>query len=588
MSSSSHALQRTIICALFFLITSIRTWGTEIIPLSEIKKGMVGEWKTVVEGNELKTFTLEVLGIQENFAGPRQPVIICKALDAEHITSGPVAGMSGSPVYFDGKLAGAYAYGYLWPKEQALIGVTPIEKMLEVWDIKPTPGETTASYSSQENIRIEATNLPAMQEGLFSSEYLRTLPAPLSFSGISQKTLAAFSAEFEKLGCTIQMNGSDHASSSTEATHPMEPGYPVAGVLMQGDFSVSGVGTITWKEGDRLLGFGHPFMQAGDIAMPMAGAEIITIVQNQRSSFKLSNTGPVVGTITQDRLTAIAGVLGEAPRMIPLQIQITDETTETYRAEIFNHRSYSPIMNAIALLEVLGSTLQVQEKGTLTLDYELQIDDHPAISYRQFISGYDQAQAAAVSFQRELSLIWNNPFKSPTTAAVNISITRTPAIRQAMLEEVRLSRQQLSANDPLSITLTLNQFQDKPFEQKHELTIPADAAGRNITLTICDARRAARILEQNRSIESFSDLLTRISENLPNNVIHIFLTTPSSGLAIEGEVLTDLPPSMITLLGQKTSFSKSKTVSDKIIYHQTIPLSSFYQGSFSKTFSIEP
>lgn len=573
--------QRTLFGALFFLLCIFSINANEIIPLSEIKKGMIGEWRTVVEGNELKTFRLEVLGIQPNFAGPRQAVIICKALDEEHIRSGPVAGMSGSPVYFNGKLAGAYAYGYLWPKDQAIIGITPIEKMLEVLEYRnepESPIEVATSTASQSVEDIASTPLV---------NNLKKLPTPLSFSGISQDTLTSFQDQFDQFSWypQISTNDSNRSEQSSNIEYILEPGYPIATVLMQGDFNAASVGTITWRENDYILGYGHPFNGDGTVSYPMAGAEIITIIQAAQKSFKLSNTGPVIGTVTQDRLTAIGGIIGKAPKMIPLEIALDEEV---YQAQIINHPQYTPMMSAIALMEVLGSTLNKSKESTFFIEYKISIDDYPPITYQRFISGINQSKSTAISFLKQVSPLWNNRFKQPEKASITIEIQKKNSLELIRLNRVRFDRSIFKSNEPLHLILQMEKYQETDFTLSHQLTLPNSSQEKNLTLTICDSRKAALIQKkQNSSPREYNDLLQNLSAIPPSNRIHIFLTEESPGVLLEGTALSNLPPSMLQLLSSSVS-NKHTPLHSSVLYHGTIEIDEVFKGSFSQKITLLP
>ncbi|HEV2320167.1 MAG TPA: hypothetical protein VGV18_10485, partial [Verrucomicrobiae bacterium] len=317
----------TLALALSFAVLARANGSTPIMPLADIKPGMKGEWHTVVSGTRIDSFPMQVVGVANNFIGPGRPVIICEGLDATNKLTGPVAGMSGSPVYVDGKLLGAYAYGFVFPHDQDLFGVTPIEEMLEVEKYPPAANPwgngLMAGAAAPGNPQwlaapVAGANVPPLTE---MQSVFKPLPTPLFVSGISQRTLQMFGPELNKLG--LQLMQAPSGSADPVANTNLEPGAAVSGVLMSGDFDFAGTGTVTWRDGNRILAFGHPFMQSGPTEMPMATAEILTVVSSIEESFKLLNVGQVVGTIYQDRLTGIAGEVGRMPRTTHVQIDLT-------------------------------------------------------------------------------------------------------------------------------------------------------------------------------------------------------------------------------------------------------------------------
>ena len=373
-----------------------------IMPLSEIKPGMTGEWHTVVSGSRVDSFPMEVVGIVENFIGPQRPVIICKALDATNKLTGPVAGMSGSPVFINGKLIGAYAYGWTWPKDQALIGVTPIEiharsgdQLSARWH-KPKGTNSLASRNPAEAgadpqwLVAPAAAWPDLPAPATLQSAMKPLPTPLFVSGISERTLRKFSSRLSALGLDVMQAPSGRAH---DIDNDPKPGQPLAGVLMSGDFHFAGTGTVTWRHGNRILAFGHPFLQSGPAEMPMASAEILTVVQSVARSFKLSNTGPVIGTIYQDRLTAIAGEIGRKPNTTHFEAHLDAPGGKTrfFQGELFQNQMLSPIISAISLLESLYDTMESEEQQTIYLDTTLEIPGHEPVRLADAASGEDGA-----------------------------------------------------------------------------------------------------------------------------------------------------------------------------------------------------
>ena len=369
------------------LITARAADDPAIMPLADIKPGMFGEWHTTVAGSRVDSFPMQVVGIAENFIGPQRPVIICKALDATNKLTGPVAGMSGSPVFIGGKLIGAYAYGFTWPKEQALIGVTPIESMLEVENNYPPaahPAGTngvarTESGGDPEWLVAPAGDAVSLPAPATLQSVMKPLPTPLFVSGISARVLQKFSARLSALGLDVMQAPSGRASHDID--NDPKPGQPLAGVLMSGDFQLAGTGTVTWRKGNRILAFGHPFMQAGPSDMPMASAEILTVVQSVSRSFKLSNTGPIIGTIYQDRLTAIAGEIGRKPATTHFEVHLEAPGGKTrfFQGELFQNQTMSPQIAAMSLLESIYSTMETADQQTIYLESEMEIPGHAPV-----------------------------------------------------------------------------------------------------------------------------------------------------------------------------------------------------------------
>jgi len=416
------------ILALLYPAAAPAADDTPIMPLSEIKPGMLGEWHTTVSGSRVDSFPMQVVGIAENFIGPQRPVIVCQALDATNRLTGPVAGMSGSPVFIDGKLIGAYAYGFLWPKDQALFGVTPVEFMLEVETnyppAAPSPG-TNGLARPESGAAPQWLAAPAAGANLPSPALLqsamRPLPTPLFVSGVSERTLQKFSARLTALGLDVMQAPSGRASHDID--NDPKPGQPLAGVLMSGDFDIAGTGTVTWRKGNRILAFGHPLLQNGPEEVPMASAEILTVVQSVQRSFKLSNTGPIIGTIYQDRLTAIAGEIGRKPNTthFEMQLEAPGGKQRHFQGEMFQNQTLTPTISAIALLESIYDTEELEEQQTMFVDTTMEIDGHKPVRLSEAASGEDAGDFLAMRQLELYESLLGNPCEFPNVKSLTFA-----------------------------------------------------------------------------------------------------------------------------------------------------------------------
>ncbi|MFP4541386.1 MAG: hypothetical protein ACLFR7_07125 [Opitutales bacterium] len=526
---------------------------SEIYPLAEVRVGQEGVWRTVVEGEEIREFNLRILGVVEHFAGPGQPVIMAEALDPEHILSGPVAGMSGSPVYIDGRIVGAYAYGYLWPKEQAVIGITPIERMLEIFDLpEAAPEREVASVGGRSRPFVKAAS---SADGPGQAR-LEAVPAPLMLGGFSERTIAAFRDELVALG----FSPSASPQGSAEAIElNLRPGAPVAGVLMQGDFSAAATGTITWTDGQRLLAFGHPFMQAGPIELPLAGADVITVVRNLRSSFKLSNIGPPAGRLYQDRLTGIAGELGEVPRMTSLQLAVQPNAREpvNYEAELWPHPEYLPLLTAMSVLQSTSESIFAEAEQSMRLAGRIQLAGGEELAWETRSTGAQAGLQLALDTYARLGEVINNPFEPLAVTSVEMSLEAVSGVASTVLRQVQVGDARPRPGSLLPVTLHLQDYRGIDHRLELEVPIPDDlASGQEIELVITDAAGANEVLAASRrSANDVRDLLARWREQRPEGYVYAFLTAAENAPEVDGQSLPGLPPSIAaTLSGEATDF----------------------------------
>ena len=567
---------RFIILSLALALWSQLAIAYELMPVEEVKPGMEGEWRTVIAGTEVETFPLRVIGIAEHFVGPNQPVIICEAIDEKNVLSGPVAGMSGSPVFIDGKLVGAYAYGYTWPKEQAIIGVTPIHSMLPVLEDKG--GEVATSGSANPYWKsVEPTSRSRLGE---YKTVLQPLPAPLIAAGISDHTLNAFQDELDALGIQV-MNGPG-GSSGNELSGIIEAGSAVSAILMQGDFNFGATGTVTHIEGDQLLAFGHPFFQWGNVEMPLAQAEILTIVRSLPSSFKLSNMGGVVGRVYQDRLTGIAAELGPVSPMTDYSVSVTypDFEDKSFSAKLFRHPRLSPVIGAMATMEALRGGLEYSEEQTLRVKTRLIIEGFDPIEVTDIFAGTGVDSASAFQQMAIHQLISDNTFDSPPIESIEVEIDASPVTEITYLEAVYLHQDEAQSGDTVNLTLQMKNHQGDRFSKEVAFKLPEEVRKERVEILVADAIAVDKVeYEGFYTASAFEHILERISELKSRDNIYIKLLRRSPGISLEGQHLTGLPPSVLTLLKNAKGLKIDKDMLRQSGFEMSIPVDSEFRGS---------
>lgn len=569
---------------LLALIPQLLLSAEDIFPLKDIRRGQIGEWHTVVAGTKIESFKLQVLGVQKNFAGPRRPVIICQALDERNKLSGPVAGMSGSPVYIEGKLVGAYAYGFMMAKEQAIIGVTPIEQMLEVVNNYEAELPNTTATQSSPSAPAEETSHQPLSEKV--APFLQPLPTPLFISGFSEETLKHFAPELEQSGLQIMAAPSaGETNSDNPIDPPLVPGAPVAGVFMDGDFSIAGVGTITWREGDKLLGFGHPFLQDGAVAIPMAGAEVLTVIQSISRSFKLSNVGKVKGTIYQDRLTAIAGEIGmETPRTeLSIRIQPADAPSYTLKSNIIHQPRMSPNFVAMAMTESLFDSMNTESEQSFKIQTKLHIPNYEPLIYEDTGSGRSAILQAAFALRSAYSQIINNPYETPRIPKVEIDIQIRNSEDYSVLKKISLRTTDRPRGEQIAkLGLELAHHKKEPETRILEIPIPEGHSGERLVLWIGDARSADKIdLPSKGDITSLDDIIARLRVRRDSGNLHIKFLKSTRGLNLHGALLPELPPSVYEIYNSDTRGEIINTINTKTIWETQIPVEGEFQGSYS-------
>lgn len=578
---------------------------TPMMSLSEVRAGMEGHWRTVVSGTDIREYPLEVIGVAENFVGPGRSLIICQAIDAENILSGPVAGMSGSPVFIDGKLVGAYAYGFTWSKEQAIIGVTPIADMLELFERfseEDERGSRGSRFPDRAELEQEENGalVPGLAEVLPSEaggyvgmpprdilrSYLQPLPTALNISGISPGVLAQFEGQFRALGMEPALV--PMGRTSREIDTDLQPGSAVAGVLLDGDFNMAGTGTVTYRDGDRILAFGHPFFGMGSTELPMAAAEVMTVIRSVQSSFKLSNTGPIIGSIYQDRLSAIAGRIGREAPVIRFTLNVENETGfhRTYKGNLFEHPQMSPLISAMALAESLTQTMEASSQQTFFLRSTWDIEGYEPIVQEDVSTGPNSPLQVATQHLGLYNKIANNFFAAPKVRSVTYDISFRNEWLISQIESAFVDRRRVKGGETVTVDVVLRTYHGERRVEKIEVPIPAHLRSEKLVLFLGDAA-SARIYDPDYRAQatSLGQVLEAAGRHRGRQALYVKLLRHSSGLTVEGQGLPNLLPSVAASLSSPQSQIRTAGIPYSLLWETEIPVNGELQGR--KTFQIE-
>ncbi|GHB96983.1 hypothetical protein [Cerasicoccus arenae] len=567
---------------------------TAILPLSEIKPGMTGTWRTVVSGNEIEEFNLKILGVSQNFAGPNSPVIIAEALDASQILSGPVGGMSGSPCYIDGELIGAYAYGYLWPKEQAIIGITPIEEMLKVFekgrpDIHAAGGGTPDGSSGAMligDLPRPSKRFQAVGETKFGQTSSRAMtdlkpaPTPLLAAGVSAQTIEAFRPYAQAMN--LELMSAPVGAATTLTAGDIEPGSPVGGVLLDGDFSVVATGTCTWREGDDFLAFGHPFLKGGAVDIPIAPAEVITVIRSVQRSFKLANVGPIVGSIYQDRLTAVAGEVGRLAQMTDYSVLVTDPSgvTRTYSGRLFQNESMSPYIAVLGLYNSATSTLETAENLTYHLTVHADFDGYAPLEWTRTAAGSGQLLGAVFEVWDMLGMLVENPFEPTNLKSLRFELKMTDLREATSMDRLQILSGPAKSGQPVELAIRLKGFRDASARELVKAPIPSGSSGQTLSLFVGDASAADRIDDgYSPTVSTFGEILDYFRTRRDNQRLYVKLLRPASGVRARGQSLNDLPPSARSLLDSPQTVEPLADTREITLWETSIETAGAFTGS---------
>lgn len=491
-----------------------------VISLDDLHAGQTGVVWTVFQGNEPEPFSVEVTGVIRNALGPGKSLILCQLTDPRVQNMGAVAGMSGSPLYIDGKLAGALSYQIQKFETVRYAGFTPIADLLEVSQLDkggkvPTTGGFTPLDRDSRGKSSSTNNAPSTRGGNDDMGFSPLTPM-FALGGVTPSVASLFGSSFRELGLNVTAVGGSSGSGTTlpqaEALKKLTPGGAVAVALATGDITLAGTGTVSRVDGNRVLAFGHPLMSLGDVDLPMALAEIIAILPSSLNSFKISNTGAVVGTISQDRLSAIYGEVGRTPDMLPIEVKTPQRTLHFSSVR---HDRLTPMIAAMGLSQaVLGSNENGLVEG-FRICSTVTYPDGQKLKTDAVYAGPQGFTAGLDGFIRRLAAGLRNPIADIFPAAIGFEVEPLSRNPVATLDMVQLSRTRVSPGDTLTATLSVRDFQGAPTQQTVQLSIPAEWTGKKLEVIVASGEELDKLagrpdavsVAQIRSFAAYLDLL---------------------------------------------------------------------------------
>ena len=556
----------TVLATLFICITTGRTSfanGKETMDVDEIVPGMKGCGKTVFNGTQIETFHVEVLGVLKNWDA-KSNMILIRMSGGPLEQSGIISGMSGSPVYIDNRLIGAVAYGWNFAKEP-IAGVTPILEMKNsLLDVPPPEKDVSLTSIDWEIPPAQQTGVelhpqdsflqPQATEGRpLNNIKLTPIMSPLLVSGIDSDVLQKLHPLFTTHGL-YPIQGGSFGSSASAGMAKLVPGASMAAILIRGDFNAAVVGTVTYTENNHVMGFGHPFLHTGSTDLPLASAYVYAILSSQSNSVKMASPLEVVGRITQDRKSGVAGVLGESSQMTPCHIEIEGSQKLNYNFELVNNKQLTPSLLLMVMQSaVLSTERKLGEKSVrITLSVHIDGYDKPVVIENVFYD-MDQSWLSINHIIQTFAMITNNQFQKVGLKQIDVKIKILDSRQTAYIEAIRVDKKSVKPGDTLQVDVQLKPFTGESIYQTASILIPEDVPpGSILSVTACDATYG-QSLNMNRSAgkhlpTNFEQLLHYIDNMERNNRLQVRILLPKKGLTYKGEGFPSLPPSMQSIM----------------------------------------
>lgn len=536
---SRWAYNKTVRAICFLAVAAGLHAAPAIFPLKDVRAGQHGVGKTVFSGTKVEEFQVDILGVLENI-GPRESIILAKLKGGPLATTGVMQGMSGSPVYIDGRLAGAVALAFPMAKE-AIAGIRPIEEMLRV---------------DPESSR--RASIPARRAVQAGNQRLEEIATPVSFSGFTTATLEHFSKQLHDLGFDPRqgVSGGGAPDGKLGDASALQPGSMISIQLVSGDWSVGADGTVTMIDGNRIYAFGHRFLAAGPAEMPFARAEVLTLVPNVSASFKISTAREWMGSITQDRNTAVSGVLGRKANMIPLEIKMG---TTRYRMNMIQDPVMTPLIAQMAVFSAIDETERAVGPSTFAVKGHIDFAGGSLRVDNVYAGDVSAAAPASLGVGQPLAYALSSGFDALKLRNVTLEIESLDRRSQLQVADVAAPRQ-VRPGDDLEIVVSLAGENGAEISKTLHYRVPVGAPLGTLYITASDGMMNNLFDVQSAMsspAHSAAEILQTLGELRPNNKAYVRISRMDASYTAEGRDLPDPPASLAMILSRDQPASTS-------------------------------
>jgi hypothetical protein len=585
--SDRHFVRKTylLLVAALFAGTLALAQEQELFPLSQVRPGLQGYAYTIFTGDKVEKFDLEVIGVMENFLGPKQSIILVelKGPKAEH--SGVVAGMSGSPVYFEGKLAGALSLKLGTFTKDAIAGVTPIH------DVLNAVAQPTGSPLSAQALSVPSD--ASSRFGLPSGAALEPIESPLVFSGIHPFAIQQFAKDLQGYGFVAAQGG----TSAPQADDSKLAAGDMAGmVFVRGDASINSACTVTAVRGDQVFLCGHPLMSLGEIQMPMSRSRVIMTLSSSLASTKIVSIGGDIGTITGDHLTAVTGKLGPSPRMIPMDLTLLSRGREAkLHFELMDQAKLTPLLVAITTLSGVTQNFLYGEGATLHYSGDIYLTGHASVHLENTIAPGDSLASdgfpIAVTLQNVFSRIYNNTFEPAKVDHISLRVESTQGRTAYHIDSAWLEKGEAAPGENIRIRALVRPYRGPSRVEETTIHIPEQAVrGTNLRVMICEAESL------NRSARGFGfsvggpsgldQIITVLNRERRNDRLYVGVFAPAPTLLWDDKELPNIPPSQVNMLDGRLTPGAVQLLRESLVHESSIPLGGPVSGVISLNLQI--
>jgi hypothetical protein len=597
-------------------VTPPKAGKVEILRLKDVKPGMQGTAWTVFSGMEPEPVPIEIVGVWKNQLGPRQDVILAKMGGKAKITN-VAAGMSGSPVYIDGKLVGAVALRMSVFSPDAICGITPIELMLEIPEFDKSRPADARTPDKAPTDKVASAEIPGdLLARLVSAGAQGSMPqrvptmtqieTPLVLSGFTEGTVRAFEPLFSQMGIVAVQGGAAAGNLSAKPApgweHSLNPGEAVSGVLVSGDMSATGMGTVTYNDGKKILAFGHPFFNLGPLDMPMAKSEILMVLSSAFQPTKFGNATEVVGALHQDRSTGIMGELGAEAPTVPVHLKVRSlgpgdsvVREKDLNFNVFVHQKWTPYLMMLTLFNSLQQMNEYADETTYRMKGNVEMvgagDIHMSTMLAPSELPVPAPMVLAGWWGETFNRLFLNPVAIPKLKSVDVVVDLLPERRVATIENAWTPNNEIEAGTEIPVKVFLRPYRGERIERSLTVKIPAGMPAGEHRILFSDAdtiNRMQRAAALGNRYMDIPETVSLLNQERGNNQLYVSLVQGRATYYSDDKTLPALPASILNVLGTERTASRALVGSNEsTIEQQAIPFDQVVSGSYSLRITVK-
>jgi hypothetical protein len=556
--------------------------------VDSVRAGMTGIGLSVFEGTRIDTFGVTILGVLRGYR-PGATLILARCQGAYLERTGVIAGMSGSPVYLQGRLLGAIAYTWAFTKDP-VGGITPIGEMLDLFPSEPVPSEVEDRLGAAGPTAREESARPA--SGLYDPTGAQPIATPLVLSGFTADAIRYLKPWMDERGFVASPGGGESPGITCDS---LVPGSAVGVQLIRGDWSAAAIGTLTYRDKDRVLAFGHPFVAMGWVRFPLTAATIHTVFASQQISSKIGSPSTPCGTLVADRSTGIYGEIGTQPSMIPVRVDITGtgKRDKHYRFEVVRNRYLTPGLVSSAVVNSISEALN--DVGYATLRYDITYHmNGGATTLRKGNAMLTQSPIAGVGDQvsNSLQLLLSDHLKPSTLDSASVTVRAATGLEAARISEVRVRPAVASPGDSVEVEVTLRRGASAVETRRVRIQIPPQTPEGDLTVRVCDGEETDRWdrerAPERYKPETFDEVVKLMEEERRLDVLYVQLYRQAGGATVRTGEISQAPPSVLGVLGAERKAGAVGQTKGATLAERSIPTEFVTRGCESAKLEVLP